>query len=79
MILKLLLLLSIATACPPEKDKPKMFKLTPCSQCKKDYRECMEGYQLPVFGAPESKEQLICEDTYVACFRQHNCQSEGSR
>lgn len=69
-MLALLMALSIGSACP--QDKPKMFVLTPCSTCRKEYRDCIEkvqGYEM------YSKEVTQCEDTYVYCFRQHHCES----
>lgn len=63
-------------ACPQEAVEPKMFQLTPCSKCHKEYKSCMEDVPSDWTVAP-SKEQLACEDIYVSCFRSNNCQSEN--
>lgn len=78
MILQLLLVFSMANACPKE-TKPKMFVLTPCSQCRKTHRDCLESAAPTQFGGQESEEQLTCDEVYVSCFRENKCQSEGNR
>ncbi len=78
MILQLVFILSLLPAHSEIPKKGQMFILTECSKCRKIHRECLDtglAAQTDI-QTDESKEQLTCDDTYVACFRANNCQSE---